>query len=78
MDWWSLGVLAYIFFMGKYPFNKGHGEINNDRSEADRMVMYQRILDANVDYPPSIPPAATDVIRDVWARLTYHLYHSID
>lgn len=65
IDYWSLGVIAFVFFAGRYPFNKGHGQIHNDRSEGDRMVMYKRIIDGLIEYPPEIPAEAVDVIRQV-------------
>jgi serine/threonine protein kinase len=65
VDWWALGVIAFVFFAGRYPFNKGHGQINNDRSEEDRMVMYNRIVDGIVEFPDDIPAVAADVIREV-------------
>lgn len=65
VDWWALGVIAFVFFAGRYPFNKGHGQINNDRSEEDRMVMYNRIVDGIVEFPDDIPAVAADVIREL-------------
>ena len=62
MDYWSLGVIAFVFFAGRYPFNKGHGQISNDRSDADRMIMYKRIIDGLIEYPDNIPAMAADVI----------------
>ncbi len=65
VDWWSLGVIAYVFMCGKYPFNKGHGVIQNDRSEQDRMIMYNRILDGHIEFSDDIPAVAADVVSEV-------------
>eukprot|EP00042_Codosiga_hollandica_P040643 m.352892 g.352892 ORF g.352892 m.352892 type:complete len:984 (+) comp55916_c0_seq1:122-3073(+) len=65
VDWWSLGVITYVFLAGKYPFNKGHGVIQNDRSEQDRMIMYRRILDGVIEFPEEINVVAADVVREL-------------
>ena len=65
VDWWALGVITYVFFAGRYPFGKGHGQINNDRSENDRLIMYNRIVDGLIEFPEDMPAVAVDVVREV-------------
>eukprot|EP00042_Codosiga_hollandica_P044944 m.449762 g.449762 ORF g.449762 m.449762 type:complete len:827 (+) comp56903_c0_seq2:199-2679(+) len=65
VDWWSLGVIAYVFLVGRYPFNRGHGRIQNDKSEQDRAIMYRRILDGNVEFPDDVSAVAADVVREL-------------
>lgn len=55
VDWWGLGVLAFIMRSGAYPFSNGEGKLNlghsDDERAADRLLMYTRISKGLIEFP---------------------------
>eukprot|EP00041_Stephanoeca_diplocostata_P025195 m.654879 g.654879 ORF g.654879 m.654879 type:complete len:738 (-) comp22693_c0_seq3:251-2464(-) len=54
IDWWSLGVIAFILITGRYPYSKGHGVLQYDCSASDRYIMYKRICAGDVMFPDTM------------------------
>eukprot|EP00039_Didymoeca_costata_P028939 m.22638 g.22638 ORF g.22638 m.22638 type:complete len:610 (-) comp7420_c0_seq1:37-1866(-) len=65
VDWWSLGVLTFLMLVGKYPYAKGIGKLAFDRSEADRMLMYQRIEQGLVNFPEDMPQDVKECVQSL-------------
>jgi cGMP-dependent protein kinase 2 len=62
VDWWGLGVLAYVLLTGRQPFSSPKTD--------DPMVVMRRIVDDNwhIKYPPYLSPAAKDLIGRLLER----------
>ena len=62
VDWWGLGVLAYVLLTGRQPFSSPSTE--------DPMVIMRRIVDENygVKYPSYLSPAARDLVGRLLER----------
>lgn len=65
VDWWSLGVNAYVMLVGKYPFSRGEGQLSYNKSAADRLIMYNRISKNLLNIPDFVTPEAEQAIRRV-------------
>jgi cGMP-dependent protein kinase 2 len=62
VDWWGLGVLAYVLLTGRQPFSSPKTD--------DPMVVMRRIVDDNwhIKYPPYLSAAAKDLIGRLLER----------
>mmetsp|Transcript_19192 Transcript_19192/g.57048 ORF Transcript_19192/g.57048 Transcript_19192/m.57048 type:complete len:641 (+) Transcript_19192:42-1964(+) len=58
IDWWSLGVVAFLMLTGKYPYSRGKGKLKLDCSADDRYLMYARISAGLIDFPDSMSDGA--------------------
>jgi cGMP-dependent protein kinase 2 len=62
VDWWGLGVVAYVLLTGRQPFASPRTD--------DPMVVMRRIVDASfqVRYPAYVSPAARDLLGRLMER----------
>ena len=52
-----------ILFFVVVVRNRGEGELQFDRSSADRLVMYSRIIKGLVEFPSSLPSPVVATLR---------------
>jgi len=53
IDWWGIGVVMYECLVGRLPFA--------DSKSQDGL--FQKILNHEPNYPPSVSPVASDLIK---------------
>lgn len=68
VDWWSLGVVAYVLLFGYYPYSHGIAKLQFNRSPEDRHIMLQRIERDLVYFPPAGAADCEQAIRSVRGR----------
>ena len=56
-DIWSLGVMAYILFCGKFPFR-----------DENPVVLFQKITNGTISIPPEFPIEAREVVLRMLTR----------
>eukprot|EP00045_Choanoeca_perplexa_P010912 m.113376 g.113376 ORF g.113376 m.113376 type:complete len:865 (-) comp15440_c0_seq1:34-2628(-) len=82
LDWWCLGVVAYIMLVGKYPYSRGPEKLAFDRSAKDRAIMLERIAQHPLEFYRPVPKEAQAVVKallcvDVERRIRTHAELSV-
>ena len=58
VDWWSLGALLFEMLTGLPPFYS-----------RNRQAMFEKIMQADLQFPECVTPVAQDLLSRVWRLL---------